>query len=327
VQDEVIFSASPPKGSSRHLPSGDEDDTGSETEREAPPPPPQPKPKVDKGKGRAVNGTTSPPLTDHPISMSPTSLSPELTHAPGRINTNVSPPRAPKRIVLAGVTLPAATVSILLSRAAKEMTLRSVRFPLLGEYTDCFTGEEFVAWLNEHASAFGGSWDSAEEAARDLAEKEGLLRKIGELGNSFVPSSDAFYQFRPKAFDLGNIKATEQDSTPVALSPLAPVSGGLLKRSNTIVNMVNKALNAAPANVELAHVRARHEAEDADKLYRVAVRTLDRRRLMLEEKIENTLKMLRKWESERLKGIKSSKCTHIVVFDFTEDRAIPLLCW
>jgi hypothetical protein len=100
--------------------------------------------------------------------------------------------------MLAGITMPAATVSSLLSHAAAEMTHRPVRFPLLGDYPDCFTGEDFVSWLKEHVTAFGGNLDNTEEAARDLTEKAGLLRRIGELGNSFVHSNDTFYQFRPK---------------------------------------------------------------------------------------------------------------------------------
>lgn len=54
---------------------------------------------------------------------------------------------------------------------------------------------------------------------------------------------------------------------------------------------------------ESFHVRARNEAEIADKLYRVAVRKLDRQRLGLEEKIEETLQALQKWEMDRLRSV------------------------
>lgn len=73
-----------------------------------------------------------------------------------------------------------------------------MRFPLLGEYPDCFTGEEFVAWLNENVQGFGGSLDRAEDAAKELTERDNLLRRIGEFGNQFEHSDEAFYQFRPK---------------------------------------------------------------------------------------------------------------------------------
>lgn len=146
--------------------------------------------KVDKGKGKAVDGPEealpSPPL------LSP-ALPPKVD-----IPSSPMPPMAPPPMLLAGLAFPPVAVSQLLSRAASELNLRPVRFPLLGEYQDCFNGEEFVAWLNENVQGFGGSLDRAEDAAKDLTEREGLLRRIGELGNQFEHSDDAFYQFRPK---------------------------------------------------------------------------------------------------------------------------------
>ena len=99
---------------------------------------------------------------------------------------------------MADIAFPPAAISSLLTRAAAEMPLRPVQFPLLGEYPECFSGAEFVEWLNKHVPAFEGNLDLAEDAARDLAEKEGLLRHVGEFGNQFVHADDAYYQFRPK---------------------------------------------------------------------------------------------------------------------------------
>jgi hypothetical protein len=76
----------------------------------------------------------------------------------------------------------------------------------------------------------GGSLDKAEEMARDLTEREGLLRRLGELGNSFEDSEEAFYQFRPKAFQIEK------------LDPSIPADN-LLKRTGTLYSFVSKALN------------------------------------------------------------------------------------
>lgn len=162
----------------------------SEVEEKAPP-------KVDKGKGRAVEGQEAPPS---PLTASPPPMSPLL---PPRVEISPATPMPPAPILLAGLSFPPSAVSNLLKRAAAELPLRPVRFPLLGEYQDCFHGEEFVSWLNESVQGFGGSLDRAEDAARDLTEREGLLRRIGEFGNQFEPSDDAFYQFRPKVCTLG----------------------------------------------------------------------------------------------------------------------------
>jgi hypothetical protein len=81
-----------------------------------------------------------------------------------------------------------------------------------------------------------------------------------------------------------------------------------MKRSNTLVNVVAKALTVKES--EPAHVKARNEAEEADRAYRVAIRRLDRQRLGIEERIEDALKILQKWEGERLKAIKTGVCCY-----------------
>ncbi|KAH7929102.1 hypothetical protein BV22DRAFT_1057685 [Leucogyrophana mollusca] len=252
-------------------------------------------PKVDKGKGRAVEPSS--PV----FAASPPPMSPPLPPAKLDIASATSPvPEAP--ILLAGLSLPPSAISGLLTRAAAELPLRPVRFPLLGEYQDCFTGEEFVTWLNTNVAGFGGSLDTAEDAARDLTEREGLLRRIGEFGNQFEHSDESYYQFRPKAFELGS-----EGGEPTVTSPkknLAPLADNLLKRSNNLVNVVAKALNNNSQS-EPAYVKARADAEAADKMYRVAVRKLDRQRLGLEERIEEVLKTLQRWEVERLRAVKT----------------------
>jgi hypothetical protein len=145
-------------------------------------------PKVDKGKGKAVDKASPPPPAALSLSMSP-------PLPPSKL---IMSPVLDSPILLAGLSLSPSAVSQLLTRAAKELPLRPVRFPLLGEYQGCFTGEEFVVWLQQNVEGFGGSLDRAEEAARDLTEREGLLRRLGEFGNQFEHSDDAFYQFRTK---------------------------------------------------------------------------------------------------------------------------------
>lgn len=92
------------------------------------------------------------------------------------------------------------------------------------------------------------------------------------------------------------------------LSPLeknlSPLAENVAKRTAGIASLVSKALNTNPSG-EAPYVRARREAESADQEYRVAVRKLDRQRLGLEERIEDTLKTLQKWELERLRAVKT----------------------
>ncbi|KAJ7245122.1 hypothetical protein B0H12DRAFT_1325359 [Mycena haematopus] len=250
-------------------------------------------PKVDKGKGKATEEHEA------PVVASPPPMSPML---PPKLDISSSP-MPPPPMLLAGLSLSPVAVSQLLTRAAAELPLRPVRFPLLGEYPDCFTGEEFVAWLNENVQGFGGSLDRAEDAAKELTERDNLLRRIGEFGNQFEHSDEAFYQFRPKAFDLEGKNAKSPDAA--VTSPTRRQSDTFVKRPNTFnfANLVSKALNTR--EVEPAYIKARNEADEADNVFRIATRKLDRQRLGLEERIEETLKMLQRWEIERLRAVKT----------------------
>lgn len=140
-------------------------------------------PKMDKGKGKAVE----PSGVASPMPLSPVASAKVLPES-----------TTPEPIVLGGFTFTPTAVSQMLTRAASELPLRPVRFPLLGEYQDTFTGEEFVTWLQESVKEFVGNIDLAEEAAEVLTEQHSLLRRLGEFGNQFQGSDDAFYQFRPK---------------------------------------------------------------------------------------------------------------------------------
>jgi hypothetical protein len=159
------------------------------------------KPSANKGKGKANELPPSPPALEPPLP--PKKLAPASLSVDRAQSISPMPPPEPEPIVLGNLSLPPSAVSSLLLRASSELPLRPVRFALLGEYDGCFTGEEFVGWLVNNVSALERSWDRAEDAAKVLAEDEGLLRRVGEFGNAFESSDDAFYQFRPKVGLMG----------------------------------------------------------------------------------------------------------------------------
>ncbi|KAG8744195.1 hypothetical protein FRC10_010661 [Ceratobasidium sp. 414] len=257
--------------------------------------------KVDKGKGRA---TTPPPEVASPPPMSP-AMPPKL-----EIPKQAAPqPLSP--ILLAGLALSPAAVSALLLQASKELKTTTLKLPFIGDYKDCFTGADFVDFLRSKVPGFDDSVERAAEAARDLTERENLLRRVGEIGNAFEDSQAALYQFRPKAFKLeedmrASLAPPASTDNSLAPSPslLSPASN-LMKRSNTVVNFISRAVKSANTPAEPPHVRARNEADVAERAYRAGVRALDRQRLGVEEKAEEGLKLLNKWEIERLRAVKT----------------------
>ena len=154
---------------------------------------PNPEPRLDKGKGKA---------TEVDLTASPPSLSPPL---PPQLTVTISEPGSgdgaegeSQKVLLAGLPFTHKQISAIFMRAKAEMPLRPVRFAIIGEYQECFNGEEFVAWLLENVPEFQKDLNLVVVAARDLTERENLLRKVGEFGNYFDNVDDAYYQFRPK---------------------------------------------------------------------------------------------------------------------------------
>jgi hypothetical protein len=143
-----------------------------------------PSPNPEKGKAKA---------TEQDLTASPSPLSPAL---PPRLS--IIPPDSPAPVLLGGLPFASETIVKFLAQAKSQLPLRAVRFSILGEYQDCFSGEDFVTWLRENVPAFERNLDISVAAARNLTERDDLLRRIGEFGNSFENSKDAYYQLRPK---------------------------------------------------------------------------------------------------------------------------------
>jgi len=48
---------------------------------------------------------------------------------------------------------------VFLTRVKAEMYPRPVKFTILGEYQECFTGEDFVGWFLENVPEFQKEFD------------------------------------------------------------------------------------------------------------------------------------------------------------------------
>lgn len=89
----------------------------------------------------------------------------------------------------------------------------SVKVPLIGTTPDAHSGEDLVLWFRDNLDELGGSLSRAHELCRQLSEELAVLRLVGEIGNKFFDSSDAFYAWRPEAFHLDDVQNQINDST------------------------------------------------------------------------------------------------------------------
>jgi hypothetical protein len=99
------------------------------------------------------------------------------------------------------------------------------------------------------------------------------------------------------------LSSSQDAPSPVALRP---ATEQVLKRSKTFLSVVQQAVSGEKSS-EPTFVLKRREAGDAEKELQLAVRKLDRQRLALEERIDDTLRLLQRWESERLRALKTGK--------------------
>ena len=175
-----------------------------------------------------------------------------------------------------------------------------IRAPAVGEQR-CSVSKYFVSGPSRNAEGFGGSTDRAEQAARELTKREGLLRRTGDLGNTFEPVN-------VPSTSSGQRRSSSAKPQPShALQPTrpSPIAGSLTQCSNTFLSVFSKVLTASSSGEPL-RVRARHGAGMADGEHRIAVRSKpDRQRLGLEERSEDTLRVPQRREAGHLQAVKT----------------------
>jgi hypothetical protein len=161
------------------------------------------------------------------------------------------------------------------------------RTTILGTYEKTFSGEEVAGWLRDNVEGLGGEWERCVDAAREL-HGMGHLSRAG-VGRGFEPSEDVYYILKAK---LGENVSHLPASTSAQLQQ--------------VQSKLKSYLPASLANPdEPVHVRHRRDAVKADEAYRDGIRSLEDKRLEMEERIERGLRVWERWERERLSIVKS----------------------
>jgi len=185
------------------------------------------------------------------------------------------------------------------------------KVPILGTYQNVSTGAQIVEYLQKYMSAT--SMAQAEKVGQDLV-REGYLRLVGNVGSVFANSSQMFYQWKPKVFQMTGLpekKSTNtlmRSGTVLGALTLESIDSPMLDTVNDYVkawNPYNKDPNEPPAT------RLRREEREADEKYKAAVHKLDLLRCELEEAIIEHLRFMERCELDRLKAIKA------VLLDFS----------
>lgn len=119
---------------------------------------------------------------------------------PRTTSGSLTTPNGSPTFLLAGLSLSHAAAASLLAKAKTTLPSQSVRLPLLGEYTGCFTGPALVTFLAKEVEGFGGDEDKATEAAKELVETLGLIRRVSAVSRgTWSNEAGWFFQFTDKA--------------------------------------------------------------------------------------------------------------------------------
>ncbi|CAG8476208.1 178_t:CDS:10 [Racocetra persica] len=188
-----------------------------------------------------------------------------------------------------------------LAKMREEIPSKEIKIPFLGTYNDAYSGEDITDWLTRnHPNTI--SWEDAENIGQELAD-QGFLKHIGAIGNYFVSTPVAYFQFKNKAF---NLRDTEEVNAGIGWNGL---------------------IYAISTNQPSEKKRFRKEANEADEAYRHAVRRLIskkylgllyRTRLFLEESMMDQMNLMERREFDRIKASKtaflnySTTCTTVI---------------
>lgn len=195
----------------------------------------------------------------------------------------------------------------LLAHMLENIKVKEVKVPILGIYQNTSTGADIVEYMQRYMDASTVSY--AEAIGQDMVDN-GILRLIGNMGNTFANTSKMNYQWRSRVFKITGIPEKKKplmrvtsvaSSEDGSESPIASVSE-MIAGWNPLNNPYP---NETPAE------KLRREAHEADERYKAAVRKLDQIRCRLEEDIIDNLRFMEQCELDRLKAIKA------VVLDFS----------
>ncbi|KAI8369012.1 hypothetical protein BD560DRAFT_490159 [Blakeslea trispora] len=192
-----------------------------------------------------------------------------------------SPESVAISVQLGNQVMPQSELDALVYRMRQEIALRDYKVPILGTYKNTSTGEDIAVWLQQNLPQCKDSPAMSDLVGQQLIHPYQRLRLVGQRGNKFLASPNAYYQWRVS--EEGLVTANS-DTGYSALS-------GLIS-TNT---------STTPDD---PYKRAMREAEKSEQAYRSSVTKLDQMRMAIEEAMFAHLKEMEQVELHRIERLK-----------------------
>ncbi|EGV65797.1 hypothetical protein CANTEDRAFT_129253 [Yamadazyma tenuis ATCC 10573] len=200
-----------------------------------------------------------------------------------------------------------ANLKQLLKDLIKNIDIKDHKVAILGTYNNVSSGSSITQWLLKNVPGLQNDFDKVEGFGQDLIN-HGFIRLIGTINNNknFINSSQFYYQWKPKTFDL-----IGYDNTDEVLSRSSSVIQQKTQISDYFEDMKQViGVNSVDFNDKGQYIKISQEVNYLDQKYYQMVLELDKLRCNLEELIMDHLSFMEKCEFDRLKAIRK------VLFDF-----------
>ncbi|CAK9437308.1 uncharacterized protein LODBEIA_P16860 [Lodderomyces beijingensis] len=189
----------------------------------------------------------------------------------------------------------------------------SHKVAILGTYQNVSSGSAITQWALDHVPELNKNLENAEKFGQDLIKNE-FIRVVGSMGKSFINSSQFYYQWKPKAFEIAQIQPTSSEETTE--------KGFSTSFGQFNFDDMKEAIGVTSVdyNDKSQYPKLIHEVESLDGQYFDKVASLDGVRCKFEELVFDHLTFMQKCELDRLRAIKKVTFDFIAAFSNTMEK-------
>ena len=182
----------------------------------------------------------------------------------------------------------------------------SHKVAILGTYHNVSTGSAITQWALDNVAELDKNLEKAEKFGQDLIKNE-FIRIVGSMGKSFINSSQFYYQWKPKAFEVAKVSSSVENEASgnnnnKSFSSFGQFNLDDMKDAIGVGGVDYKDISQYPKLVK--------DVELLNNQYYEKVAELDVTRCKFEELVMDHLTFMQKCELDRLRAIKK------VTFDF-----------
>ncbi|KAI5962654.1 rga8 [Candida pseudojiufengensis] len=192
-------------------------------------------------------------------------------------------------------------VQNLISEMLNGIPKSSHKVAILGTYQNVSTGSSITQWVLDNVSEIGKNLEKAEKFGQDLINNN-FIKNINPINKTFINSSQFYYQWKPEAFALAQIKPQDQEETQSFTKSFGQFNLDDMKEAIGVNSIDYNDISQYPRLVK--------EVENLDLQYFNVCQELDQLRCEFEEVAMDHLTFMQKCELDRLKAIKK------VTYDF-----------